>query len=343
MALYEKQSRIRTGLGVPPFPTKEGKIMGVGWAELPQEIIELISKKLTIYFDYLRFRCVCRSVPETPLHLPPQFPLLMLSPKSFLDPSTNKLHHLNLPLSSSHRTRICGSSYGWLVILHEISEVRLLNPITCVTLSLPSLYTLPKFVRKRLKCNSNSFLNKVVLSSSPSLSSDFVAFAILNSSALAFYRKGHDSWVLFNVNGYHVWMDVVSKNNLFYAVSMEGTIAVCDVEGPRVSVIETTNSVNLGNQIYYVVFSGEDMLLVSSYQTAWFLILKMNWNTLKWEKIQTLGGKMLFLESRSSFSFSATDFARCPTKLIYFTNDVSSKDELGIFSLGYPIWVTPSL
>lgn len=145
--------------------------------------------------------------------------------------------------------------------------------------------------------------------------------------------------------------------------------AVCDVEGPRVSIIETTHSVNLGNQIYYVVLSGEDMLLVSSYllknyvyQTEWFLILKMNWNTLKWEKIQTLGGKMLFLESRSSFSFSATDFARCPTKLIYFTNDVSSKDELGIFSLsyksikllaryplvtdrrlGYPIWVTPSL
>ncbi|XP_058780822.1 F-box/kelch-repeat protein At3g18720-like [Vicia villosa] len=230
-----------TSLGVPPF---QGKRMVVDWAELPQEIIELISKRITIYSDYLRFLRVCRS-PETPLHiLPPQLPWLMLSHNSFFDPSTKEIHHLNLPLSSSHKSRICCSSFGWLVILHDISKVRLLNPITCVTLSLPSLYTLPKFVRKPLKSNCNQFLHKIVLSSSPSLSDDFAALAILNFGALAFCRKGYDSWVLLRMNAFHEWMDVVCNNGLFYAVSTKGVIAVYDVKGPRVSIIETTNFVH---------------------------------------------------------------------------------------------------
>ncbi|KAL5073824.1 hypothetical protein RYX36_012808 [Vicia faba] len=358
-----------TSLCVPPFPIKEGKRMGVEWAELPQEIIELISKRLTIYSDYLRFRCVCRTwnscVPKTPLHLPPQLPWLILSHNSFFDPSTHKIHHLNLPLSASPRTSICGSSFGWLVILHQISEVRLLNPITHVILFLPSLYTFPKFVREGL--GYNLFLNKVVLSSSPSLSDDFAAFVILNCRQLAFCRKGYDSWVLFNVNGNHLWVDVVSKNGLFYVVSTKGMIAVCDVEGPRVSIIEMTSSVNLSKETFCVMFSGEDMLLVSqpllqgvSHRER-FRILKMDWNMLNWKEIHTLGENMLFVGSRSSVSFSTVDFGGCPPNRIYFTNNVFRKDNLGIISLsdesvellahytltydvrlGCPIWLTPN-
>ncbi|XP_058782905.1 probable F-box protein At1g44080 [Vicia villosa] len=347
--------------------------MGVAeWAELPQDIIQFISKKLTIYSDYLRFRCVCRTwnsyIPKTPLHLPPQFPWLMLSHTTFFDPSTHKFHHLNLPLSSSHNTLICGSSFGWLIILHEISEVRLLNPITHVTLSLPSLYTLPEFVRKPLESNNNKFLYKVILSSSPSLSDDFAAFSILNFSQLAFCKKSCDSWCLLSVNENHVWTDVVSKNGLFYVVSMKGMIAVCDVEGPRVSIIETTNSGNLLKNIYCVMFSGEDMLLVSRsfleidvWQTKMFRVLKMNWNMLNWEEIQTLGENMLFVGLRSCVSFTAADFAGCRPNCIYFTNEFFGRDDFGIYSLSdesiellanyplnsdgrlrFPVWVTPN-
>ncbi|CAK8543778.1 unnamed protein product [Lathyrus sativus] len=338
-------------------------------AELPQEIIESISERLTIYSDYLRFRCVCRtwnySVPKTPLHLPPQLPWLMLSHKSFFDLTANKLHLLDLPLSSSHATRICGSSFGWLVILNQISEVSLLNPITHITLSLPSLYTLPEFVRKHLDNNNNRFVNKVVLSSSPSHGDDFAAFAILNPNQLAFCRKSYDSWVLLRVNENHLWMDVVSKNGLFYAVSSEGMIAKCDVESSHVSIIKTTDSISLWNAIYYVVFSGEDMLLVYRYlqkenvsQTERFRILKLNWNVLKWEEIHTLGENTLFVGQKSCVSFCAADFVGCRPNCIYFVR----KDDISVFSLSdksiallphYPlnldrqlgcsIWITPNL
>ncbi|XP_058785493.1 F-box protein At4g35733-like [Vicia villosa] len=407
MSIYEKQSRTvmmnsSTSLGVPPFPIKVGKRMSAEWAELPQEIVEYISKRLTIYIDYLRFQCVCRTwnyyVPKIPLHLPQL--RLMLCHKSFFDLSTNKLHRLNLP-SFSHQTLIIGSSHGWLVILNGYSEVHLLNPIICATMSLPYLLTFSELVRmlfsdhniyliKVVLSSSPSlskefaaliYLIKVVLSSSPSLSKEFAALAILNRRKLAFCRKGYDSWVLFIGNQHHQcidhqWIDAVYKNSLFYVVSMRGTIAVCDVEGPGVSFIEATIYTDYLDRICYVMFSGEDMLMVSR-NFAWecqhqefgpdpdvwtigFVIYKLNWNLLKWEEIQTLG-EHLFIRNNYSLSFSTTDFVGCCSNCIYFTDELAGKHGFSIYSLsdkciepfpcnpqklyrcfGCPTWVTPN-
>ncbi|MCI75237.1 hypothetical protein A2U01_0096505, partial [Trifolium medium] len=45
---------------------------------------------------------------------------------------------------------------------------------------------------------------------------------------------------------------------------MDGTIAVCDVEVPRVSMIQARISVSF-NHICYVVFAGEDMFFVKRF------------------------------------------------------------------------------
>lgn len=365
--------------GKVPFPKQNQRKMGVEWAELPQEIIESISKRLTIYADYIRFRCVCRtwnsSVPKTPLHLPPQLPILMLSDESFFDLSTNKIHRLNFPLPSGP-ARICGSSHGWLVILDETSNLNLLNPVTHATLSLPSLHTFPYLVKKLFAFNKNNlYLIKVVLSSSPSLNDDFAAFAILSLRHLAFCRKGYDSWVLLDANVDDHWTDAVYKNGSFFAMSTSGITAVCDVvEGPRVSYIPPPTSLYY-NDVFYAVFSGEEMLLIQRYcteeyeprdfepypdmSTVKFWIYKMNWNMLKWEEIQTLGEHSLFIGKNYSLSFSAADFAGCCPNCIYFTDDIGGKHDHGIYSLsdesiellpcdpqncgfGYPVWVTPN-
>ncbi|GAU24931.1 hypothetical protein TSUD_311660 [Trifolium subterraneum] len=356
--------------------------MGVDWSDLPQEIIESISKKLTIYVDYLRFRCVCRSwnssVPKTPLHLPPQLPWLMISHNSFFDLSTNKIHHLNLPMPSGP-TRICGSSHGWLVILKQTSELTLLNPITGATLSLPSLQTFPELVTRVFDYRHNNlYLIKVVLSASPSLSDDdFFAFAILNRRNFAFCKKGYDSWVLLDVIENQTWIDAIYNNGSFYVTSMSGgTFAVCDVEGPRISFIQKKTSKYDDNYISYALFDGEDMFLVHRYVTEeeepqdlepypdmlteMFWIYKMNWNVLEWEEIQTLGEHSVFIGKNSSLYFSAADFVGCRPNCIYFTDD-AGKHDFGIYNVsskridplpcyphksncgfGYPVWVTPN-
>ncbi|CAI8600164.1 unnamed protein product [Vicia faba] len=357
--------------------------MDVSWTALPPEIIETISQKLPIYTDYIRFRSVCRtwfsSLPKTPLHLPPQLPWLIFSQQSFFDISTHKTHLINLPLSS-HRTRICGSSHGFLIILNETPQIRLFNPLTGASLFLPPLHTFPNvvsfdysnigreyFVRNpngdlgffNLKQMCNYFIRKIVLSSSPQ-NDHFVAFAIVDGyNNLAFCKKGYDSWIFMSDEIFQFWEDVVYHQGLFYAVSKGGMIVVCDVDIPRVSVIETNVPVEFSGDIFYVVFSGEEMLLVTRslgqefsdggiesndmfvYKTVGFEVFKMDWNVMAWEKIETLGDRALFVGGNSSLCFSAVDFVGCCADCIYFTDDYSEsnhddaygKHDFGVFRL----------
>ena len=197
------------------------------------------------------------------------------------------------------------------------------------------------------------------MSSSPSRSNDVSAFAIVGERNLAFCRNGDDSWV-FVCEELHCWEDAVHHNGSFYAVSKGGIIAVCDVEAsfpPRVSIIQTS-PFQFAGDIHYAVFSGEDMLLVSRilelefddddaggesnlvYRTAGFDVFKMNWDALRWQKIETLGDRALFIGGNSSLSLSAASVG-CLGDCIYFTDDYSDfnyddacgKHDLGIFRL----------
>ncbi|XP_058725352.1 F-box protein At2g26160-like [Vicia villosa] len=315
------------------------------WDELPQDIVESISKNFTIYADYLRFRSVCHrwrlSIPKIPLHLPTQLPWLMLSHSSFFDLSTNKIHHLNLAPYSSPATLVCGSSHGWLVILNEASELRLLNPITLSTIPLPKLPVTVRWDHNTTR--SPACLIKVVLSASPSSDDDdFTAFAMLGGNKFAFFRKGSDSWFVPDWNTKSNWVDVVYRNNSFFLVGQDGMMAVFDVDRLEISNVKT-KKIFIRNGHRYLVFFKEDMLLVSRLflngsqsglfsKTSRFMIYKMNWKLGMWEEIETLGKYSLFIGMKSSFCFRAADFVACRPNSIYFTDYYCGTD-VGIYSL----------
>ncbi|XP_059460504.1 F-box protein SKIP23-like [Corylus avellana] len=272
--------------------------MAVDWTQLPRELLESISGKLTIYADYLRFRAVCdswrSSVLNTPRNLPPQLPWLMLpqvqsnpSHRAFFDLSTRKLHNLELLEATSHSKRCCGSSHGWLIVLDDSPAVLLLNPLTPSRLHLPPLSAFPNVVsfnysevgkeyalrgvsgeiyRRSLREMRNSFIKKVVLSSAPLKNKNFIALAILNhSNILVYCKNGDQSWSFIHVARFFC-EDVIYYNDLFYAVDKNGAIAVCDVNGssPTVSVIRPP--LQLGGDMQYLVNSGDDeLLLVTRY------------------------------------------------------------------------------
>ncbi|TQE07523.1 hypothetical protein C1H46_006843 [Malus baccata] len=358
--------------------------MEVDWTQLPPELAESISKKLTIYADYLRFRVVCHSwrasVPKTPHHLPPQLPWLMLpqsqpnqSHRAFFSLSNSRVHFLHLP-EASHRKRRCGSSHGWLVILDETPSVLLVNPLTRAKRHLPPLSTFPNVVRfdysdvgreyalvspsgdvytRSLTDMRDSFLKKVVLSSSPleARGFTFTAVAIVNQTGdLAFCRDGDQTWTF--IDGAQSYSeDVVSVNGLFYAVDKKGTVAECDVNGPsppRVRLIRTPRLEDA--DMRYLVSSGDDLLLVSryleidygygflvdnanvNYRTAKFDVFRMNWLGERWDKVENLGDRMVFIGENSSFSLSASDFPGSLGNCVYFTDDYSeSNNESGVW------------
>ncbi|KAJ3687855.1 hypothetical protein LUZ61_017019 [Rhynchospora tenuis] len=126
------------------------------WANLPPEIVELISEKVKYIVDYVRFRAVCSawrsaSLPK-PRHLPPQLPWLMLpydghswttrddTTRFFYDVWESKMREILLPETE---TMTCCASYrGWLLLVsYKGREVSLLNPLTRSEIELPAFGT----------------------------------------------------------------------------------------------------------------------------------------------------------------------------------------------------------
>ncbi|XP_050133142.1 putative F-box protein At5g55150 [Malus sylvestris] len=57
------------------------------------------------------------------------------------------------------------------------------------------------------------------------------------------------------------------------------------------------------------------------YRTLQFYVLKLNFTANKWEKIESLRGRALFLGGNQSMSVSTPDFLECEENSIYFTDD----------------------
>jgi hypothetical protein len=272
-----------------------GSRMAVDWTQLPEELVQSISKKITVYVDYVRFRAVCsiwcQSIPKVPCHLPPQLPWLMLPlsksqpryQRSFYDLSTGNTYHIELPEASRPEIRICSSSNGWLVILDDSPAIVLLNPLTHAKFHLPSLISFPNVVSfdysrvgqeygffnrdgelyyNSLRAMRDIFIRKIVISSDP-LNDNFVAMAILRyNDELAYYKNGDLSWTFFPDVGYIE--DIVYYKEQFYALKEGGVIAVCNVncELPSVSVNFRPPRPPIYCLVNRLVNSGDDELLM---------------------------------------------------------------------------------
>jgi hypothetical protein len=111
---------------------------------------------------------------------------------------------------------------------------------------------------------------------------------------------------------------------------------------------------------FIMVDENEQFELSDSF-TVGFLIYKMNWDSLCWEEIHTLGEYSMFLGKNHSLYVSAADFVGCRPNCVYYSNDGGGKHDVGIYSLsnksidplpcdldeskccfGYPVWVTPN-
>lgn len=205
----------------------------------------------------------------------------------------------------------------------------------------------------------NSFIKKVILSSSPANDNDFIAVAILNQTGdLAFCRKGDQSWSIIDDTRSYC-EDVVYHEGLIYAVNSNGMVAVTDVNGPSpptVSTIQTPRHVS--GDLQYLVNSGKELLLITRYldvesdaepdvpdiiyRTTGFQVFRLDSDGPRWEKMADLGDRALFLGQNSSLCLPASEFPGCKGNCIYFTDDYSESNydvvlgdhDLGIFNLG---------
>ncbi|CAK9187921.1 unnamed protein product [Ilex paraguariensis] len=360
--------------------------MAVDWSDLRPELLETIARKLTVLGDYIRFRAVCvnwgSSTPKTPKHLPCQLPWLMLphnrynlsSCRALYSLTDNKVYALNLP-EASHRRRLCGSSHGWLIILEESPAIFIINLLTRAKINLLPLSAFPNVIdfnfsdvgreyklrdpdgdvyTRNLKEMRDSFVKKMILSSSPLNDSNYIAVAILNQTGdLAYLNNGEPFWRFIH-EAHSYCEDVIYYNGLFYAVNKFGGIAVCDLQGdsPRVSFIDTPRH-TVGDMEYLVNWMDElllvtrylelefDVYLDIAYKTSEFRVFRLDLSGPKWERVTSLDD---YSEANYDGGSGDHDLG------VYYLEDGSIEALLGFprnsqtgFLCSPPIWVSPNL
>ncbi|KAF5204264.1 hypothetical protein FRX31_006148, partial [Thalictrum thalictroides] len=154
------------------------------WSELPEEIIDLVVKRLPPYpNEVVQFSCVCKSWNtvvnklKTQRSIIPCAPWLMLAKskndkqfkkaaiRTFYCHSTKRVFNYYLPQAKG--TRCWGTPNGWLVTVGLDLNIHLLHPLSRLQISLPSLPTFQHqyrgFVAPEHLCKS--YLKKFALAS----------------------------------------------------------------------------------------------------------------------------------------------------------------------------------
>lgn len=170
------------------------------WAELPQDLLTQITKRVKAIEDFIAFGAVCTSwrIAATKKFfdvLSPQVPLLMLADKDdyyreFYSLSRKKVSRIFLPET---RGRECFPSKGWLFTMSYTGEMNLLHPFSHINIQLPPREDLlaSEGLGEAPEEEIWNCMDKAILSASPSLTSDYVLVVNYNYgrvNSLAFWR-----------------------------------------------------------------------------------------------------------------------------------------------------------
>ncbi|MED6172409.1 hypothetical protein PIB30_049749 [Stylosanthes scabra] len=222
------------------------------WANIHQDMLNEIAKRIHSYDDYLQLRLVCKQwnfrVPKIPNN---KVPWLLLPVEEeediFYDtPSLEEkgIHYLTLP-DMQHKL-IRGSCYGWLIVVSIEGTIRMLNPWTKVCFDLPPISSLPNVTCNSNECtyylgphevmtdtvDANKFLVwKVIINSAFTNDDDFLAVAIYTGLRLVFYKPNNKTWLEIPGNGtYPYFQDVIFFEEKIYAIDDDGQLYEFDAK-----------------------------------------------------------------------------------------------------------------
>lgn len=336
-------------------------------SDLPQDLIAYIAQRMDLMQDLFAFGLVCKSWSSAATKenftrvFTHQVPLLMLPdlenkgviPRQCYNLTKGKVCRLNIPktITQRHLAPWCRSSLGWLLIASSrfstsnSKHIYLLHPFKHEEILLPTL---------EFRC-----VKKFVLSSSPSLTSDYrVMVSTSYPREFAFWRPKDNEWTKISseLNPREAdrrSYDIAYYKGQFYIVERDGRVLVCDIDDPkkakaRVVVTEMTmDRVSMDHfRQFYLVESAGALLLVFRFwgtsRSLGFRVFEVPLSTGNWsdlEEIHSLGNRALFLSfNNSSFSIEVSDYSGCKANCIYFARDldpdyIPRHQDLGVFSM----------
>ncbi|KAJ9708890.1 hypothetical protein PVL29_000740 [Vitis rotundifolia] len=217
------------------------------WSNLPKELLELIFDELQHAGDIIRFGTVCRFWHLVALEARQQVfkPLRPLSPMLLLPPNKDdeahklydffekKAYKIQIP---AMRDKWCCSSWnGWLITINRTLpyEICCLNPISGVQIHLPPAITFEDSPPDPEETPIEFFLNKVVLSSTPSDPNCVIMAIHSNYKKLASCKPGDKRWITLKSEDIQ-YKDLLYYKDNFYAIGRTRVVQ-CDIgNDPRV-------------------------------------------------------------------------------------------------------------
>lgn len=314
------------------------------WAELQQELLTLIAKRVDFLEDFSAFRRVCRSWRSVAVKEnfkgSQQLPWLMLTEEGresrdycplFSATEGNLIGKLLLPEAQGKR---CFETLGWFLTVSETRDMNLLHPFTRVQIPLPRISTSTKF------CT----IQKAVLSSCPRVSSkenNNFELVVIDGGQLKFWKPGEKAWTSIETPRGRI-NDIAYCKGQFYAVGWK-KIFVCDIGGPDVTTVtaQVVGAIPIEiletNEPFIVESNGEVLIVFQdryvgiediyiggiprgANRSRSFAVFKMDLSNGGLEELESLGDNALFLGRNASISVRASKDKGIRPNCIYYSN-----------------------
>ncbi|EOY20594.1 Uncharacterized protein TCM_011972 [Theobroma cacao] len=334
------------------------------WSNIIGDILRCIVDKIHSIQDRARMGVVCRSWHALLKDEKIDFPIcLMLAAKENSDRRCFNIDAkkiiLELDLPEIRERRCWGTPFGWLVTLGLDGEIRLFNPLSRASLSLPSMHTFNHIACYTPEYSRLYLIDKVLLSSSPTSPDAIImiiwGFGMYADKTLAFAKPDDQEWTQIFCD--YALADVICFNGNFFAACVEGRLFICeDLNRPSPKIVEFAPppTIHRGHKKYIVDLSGDLCMItrdVHRYELSYdngrvedanltegFEVFKLDLHTKNWEKILSLNGHSVFLGNCCTFSVLPTDHPSCKSNCIYFTDDdnrfypEASASDIGIYN-----------
>lgn len=318
---------------------KDKKVIVCDWAGLPEGVLEEISERLPLV-DCISFARVCKPWQNIFAEFPAQqlrgFPWLMSCGES--DKMTRSCFsifqnlELEFKMAEAFEWYCWGSFQDWLILAKlsgdSFLDLILLNPFSKTKIELPKTIDL---------------YHKMVLSTTPS--EKFIACMLGKYGPLtvAFWTPGTLRWHKLTIER-GPFEDAVFCNGCLYlltsdyniveintasissALSSDDVFATYEIEFQFYEV-QPQDKPRMTEVFKYLVESCGEVLLICRFfsncrQTESFEIYSWDVSRLVWNKLSSLGNRVLFLGKCCSRFFSAKELKLGKANCIYCTNDL---------------------
>ncbi|XP_058203106.1 F-box protein SKIP23-like [Rhododendron vialii] len=319
------------------------------WAELHQDLLAFIAKRIGLLEDFISFARVCKSwcsvAVKRNFNGSRQTPWLMLAGEEeeeaenlitsdyrrFISITNGELiGRIMLPEAKGKR---CLESLGWFVTISETGDMSLLNPMSRVQISLPHITTFKNYV-EGLPTIFN-IVQKAVLSSVPSPSSkDYALMVIyegcLYPGAILWARRWGKDFCLRRLGSNPTKAREVGQIGApkfigpkqLYIVESQGELLIVVRDGCDISFADEKDHESfMKGSLEETLYNFDEPRI--HYGVQEFRVFKVDLLSDGWtsELIQSLGDNALFLGDSSSISIEASKFPGIRPNCIYYTDD----------------------